>query len=192
VSTIVAWSGDNGLAATVFGSPDEPRRVVELPGSPRTARFSTISLHGVHYVVWRDRSAVRMMRVSAKGALLDAAPVTIANAGRLGPREELSAPALATNGRGVLAAWVDGDVVRAATIAGGKAGTPFAVLSASDQVSGDRAPAAHDVQQFSRCRRHLVAGRRRRARALDGAGSADGLAARPRLQARRRGRSAKP
>lgn len=141
-STIVAWRDANGLAATVFGSLDEPRRIVELPGSPSTPKFATISLHGVHYVVWRDMDAVRMLRLSAKGHILDAAPVTIAEAGKPSPMDFANGPGLATNGRDILAAWTDGDVVRAATIAlDGRIGTPFAIASASPTY-GPFAPAA--------------------------------------------------
>jgi hypothetical protein len=148
-STIVAWRDGNGLAATVFGSPDEPRRVVELPGSPRTPRFAAVSLRGVHCIVWRDSNAVRMMRVSATGTLLDAAPVTIAQAAEPWRMEGSNGPALATNGRGVLTAWTDGDVVRAASISpDGTIGTPFAVASSNDNYGPFSLAAAADGLDF--------------------------------------------
>jgi|GEM_PF-4063168 len=131
-STIVAWRDASGLAATVFGSLDEPRRIAELPGSPRTAKFSTMSLRGVHYVVWCDADAVRMLRLDANGSLLDAVPVTVAKTGEPSRIEDLTGPGLATNGRDVLAVWTDGDAVRGATIArDGTIGTPFAIASAN-------------------------------------------------------------
>jgi hypothetical protein len=106
-SAIVAWREQNGIAATVFATPGEPHVTIDLKGSKPSTNINTISLAGVHYVVWRDESSIRMTRLNARGDVLDAQPVLLAPAAKSPWAWPSSAntPGLAADGRKALVTW---------------------------------------------------------------------------------------